>query len=187
MARNMENDSRHFIRCLKEAGRRVDRHYFQLDIAGSEESIYRERVYCYELYHQLRCVLGDSFPYKLDGEVDKAGHPIIRQELGARKPDFIVHVPGKMNRNLAVIEVKPLTIKNRISELREDLKTLQGFLDKARYYRAIMLIYGDGESDLPNEIPDEVGELREERILLVWHQGYGKRPVVVERRGSYIT
>jgi hypothetical protein len=102
----MENEFKHFMRCLEEAGRRIDRHYFQLDVAGSEESIYRERVYCYELYHRLRYVLGDSFPYKLDGEVDKEGHPIIRPRLGPKKSDFIVHVPGKMNRNLIIIEVK---------------------------------------------------------------------------------
>ena len=174
----MENDFKRFIECLKEAGRRMDRHYFQLDVAGSEESIYRERVYCYELYHQLRCVLGDSFPYKLDVEVDKANHRIIQQKLGAKKPDFIVHVPKKMNHNLVVIEVKP--VKSRMTELRKDLKTLKAFLDEAKYHRAIMLIYGDGKNDLPNKIPDEVKKFPERRILLVWHQGPGQEPVIVK-------
>ena len=176
----MENDFKQFIESLKKAGRGIDRHYIQLDVAGFEEPIYRERVYCYELYHQLRCVLGDSLPYKLDGEVDKAGHPIIRQKLGAKKPDFIVHVPGMMNHNLVVIEVKPVTVKSKMNELREDLKTLKGFLNKAKYYRAIMLIYGDGKSDLPNEIPDEVKKFREGRVLLVWHQGPGEEPVIAK-------
>jgi len=146
----VKKDSQHFLESLKKACERIDRHYFQLDVAGSEEPIYRERVYCYELYHQLRCILGDTFPYKLDGEVDKAGHPIIRSELGPKKPDFIVHVPGEMNRNLMVIEVKPVTVKNKINELKEDLKTLKEFLHKARYYRAIMLIYGLHPCDWTN-------------------------------------
>jgi len=176
----MENDFKQFVECLKKTGRRIDGHYFQLDVAGSEESIYRERVYCYELYHQIRCVIGDSFPYKLDGEVDKGGHPIIQPELGRKKPDFIVHVPRKMNRNLVVIEVKPVTVKSTMDKLREDLKTLKGFLNKAKYYRAIMLIYGDGKSDLPNEIPDEVKKFREGRVLLVWHQGPGEEPVIAK-------
>ena len=178
----MENDFKQLIESLKKAGRRIDGHYFKLDVAGSEESIYRERVYCYELYHQLRCVLGDNFPYKLDGEVDKVSHPhlIIRQNLGAKKADFIVHVPGTMNHNLVVIEVKPVTVKSRMNELRKDLKTLKGFLNEAKYYRALMLIYGDGKSDLPNEIPDEVKRFSKERILLAWHQGPGKEPVIAK-------
>jgi len=177
----MKNDFNQFIECLKKASRRIDRHYFQLDIAGSKGSTYRERVYCYELYHQLRCVLGDNFPYKLDGEVDKAGHPVIWQRLGARKPDFIVHVPGEMNRNLVIIEVKPVTVKNRMNELTKDLETLKGFLNKAKYYRAIMLIYGDGESDLRNEILNEVQKFSEERILLVWHQEPGEELIIVKK------
>lgn len=124
---------------MKKAGKRIDRHYFKLDIAGSEELIYRERVYCYELYHQLCCILEDNFPYKLDGEVDKSIHPIIESELGAKKPDFIVHVPGKMNRNLAVIEVKSVTIKDKIDKLRNNLEILKKFLDKAKYNYTIPL------------------------------------------------
>ena len=46
-----------FMKCLREAGKRMDAHYFQLPVAGSEEPVFRERVYCYELYHQLRNVL----------------------------------------------------------------------------------------------------------------------------------
>lgn len=154
----------------------MEQHYFQLPVAGSEEPIFRERVYCYELYHQLRCALGDYFPYKLDGEVDKAGHPIIRQ---GKKPDLIVHVPGKMNRNLVVIEVKPVTVRE--CELKKDLKKLRKFLE-AGYYRAIMLIYGDGKYDLPKHVQSELNKLPEEYaecILLVWHRGLGERPVVV--------
>jgi len=174
----MKNDFKHFMKSLEEAGRRIDKHYFQLDVAGSEESVYRERVYCYELYHQLRCILGDDFSYKLDGEVDKAGHRIIQRTLGAKKPDFIVHVPGEMKRNLVVINVKPVTVK-RANGLRKDLKILKGFLNDARYYRAIMLIYGNDEYDIPQEILDEVKSFSEERILLIWHRGYGRRPVVL--------
>src|SRR4030043_1988755 len=94
-----------FMQCLMKAGEKIEPHYFQIPTAGSDELIYRERVYCYELYHQLRIALGDDFSYKLDGEVDKAGHLSIR---GGKKPDFIVHIPDEMDRNLVVIEVKPI-------------------------------------------------------------------------------
>jgi hypothetical protein len=180
-----KKDFDRFIDCLKKAGAKIEQHYFQLPVAGKEEPIYRERVYCYELYHQLRNALGDDFPYKLDGEVDKKGHPVIRLTLGPKKPDFIVHKPGKMDRNLVVIEVKPITVKDRINELRKDLKTLQGFLDKAKYYRAIMLIYSNGEQDLPGRIQSEVDNFSKKcggRILMVWHRGPGEELKVIRRR-----
>ncbi len=180
----MEKDFDYFMRCLMKAGAKIEHHYFQLPVAGSEEPMIRERVYCYELYHQLRNALGDDFPYKLDGEVDKEGHPIIRPKLGPKKPDFIVHVPRKMNQNLVVIEVKPVTVKNRINELRKDLKTLRRFIDRARYYRAIMFVYGNGKHDLPESIRSEMESLQEkygDRILLVWHRRPREKPIVYSK------
>jgi len=175
----MKRDFDRFMKCLKKAGARMDQHYFQLPVAGREKPVFRERVYCYELYHQIRNALGDDFPYKLDGEVDKSGHPIIR---GEKKPDFIVHKPGKMNRNLVVIEVKPITVKDDVGRLVEDLKTLQSFIDEAKYYRAIMLVYGDGKQKLPERIRSIVRNFSRRckgRILMVWHRGPGEEPRVI--------
>jgi hypothetical protein len=170
-------DFEHFMQCLMEAGEKIESHYFQIPTAVSGELKYRERVYCYELYHQLRISLGDDFPYKLDGEVDKEGHPIIHPILGPKKPDLIVHKAGKMNRNLAVIEVKPINVKKR--GLEKDITTLKGFLEEARYYRAIMLIYGDGESrgNIIQTAKNLIGD--ESRILLMWHRESGMKPVIV--------
>lgn len=86
-----------------------DEHYFKIGEAESTELKYRERVYCYELYHQLRNRLGDSYTYKVDGELDKRGHPVIKPCI----PDFVVHVPSRMDRNLVVVEVKH--IQNELS------------------------------------------------------------------------
>jgi hypothetical protein len=91
LEKQLLNDFEVFLKCLYEEGKRtLDPHYFQLPIAGEPDPIFRERVYCYELFHQLRNTLGDDYPYKLDGEVDKIGHPIIK---GKKKPDSILHVP----------------------------------------------------------------------------------------------
>jgi hypothetical protein len=38
---------------LAEATAAIEARYFRLPIAGGDP-IYRERVYCYELYHQMR-------------------------------------------------------------------------------------------------------------------------------------
>ncbi|MCC6968047.1 MAG: hypothetical protein IT391_17385 [Nitrospira sp.] len=66
-----------FLAALKKATREVPQGYFQLPVAGQTLPIYRERVYCYELYYQLRVALPDDFQFSLAGEVDKSGHPIF--------------------------------------------------------------------------------------------------------------
>lgn len=183
---SIERDFNCFIRGLEKAGAQIESHYFQPSIAGAKEPKFLERVYCYELYHQLRCTLGDIFPYKLDGEVDKAGNPIVRQRLGAKKPDFIVHVPGRMDRNLVVIEVKRVTVT--IQALKNDLEKLQGFLAKAGYHRAIMLIYGDDEEKF-KRIRYEIDSLHTkyaERIWLIWHRRPGEKPKIIHKAAKNV-
>ena len=171
----MKKDFECFIKALIEATRRIDDpHYFKLEIAESIPR-FRERVYSYELYHQLRSVLGNDFRYKLDGEVDKRLHPVI---IGNKIPDIIVHVPGEMERNLAVIEVKSVegAQRHNMKELRQDLEKLRFFINEGQYYRGIMLIYGDGTQDIPKTILCEVTRFSKglkNRILLAWHGGCG--------------
>jgi hypothetical protein len=113
-----------------------------LPVYGKEDPIYRERVYCYELYHQMRLLWPIKTPYSLCGEVDKRGHPFYRgNELDQAKPDFLVHIPGEL-RNYAVIEVKPINARHR--GIYKDLKTLTTFRRNAGYQRAIYLFYGIG-------------------------------------------
>lgn len=83
------------LECLIEASGAInDPPYFQVDGTGKVvvdggEPIYRERVYCYELYHQLRYKmeidpLWDE--YELAGDLDKIGYSII---TGKFKPDLL--------------------------------------------------------------------------------------------------
>jgi hypothetical protein len=137
----MEKDLEAFLSVLRRSSAQVGDEYFQLSQADGDE-VYRERVYCYELYHQMRCRWRGS-PYSLGGEVDKAGHPIFRDgPYGRSKPDFLVHQPGAMDRNLAIVEVKAGTAS--LAELNEDLAKLTWFCSSARYFAGILLIYGDG-------------------------------------------
>ena len=172
-----KQDFRQFLKCLVKAIQNIDTHYFQLHFAGNDELKYRERVYCYELYHQLRLLLGDDFPYRLDGELDKEGHAIIS---GKKKPDFVIHVPGEMGQNLVVIEVKTVNVKDKIRELREDIDKLKMFItSKASYYRAIMLIYGSINGDLPQNIRQEIENVHDERIIILWHDSPNKKPKIM--------
>ena len=124
-----------------EATAALHPNYFQVPVAESEDPQYRERVYCYELYHQIRCRWPADFPFSLAGEIDKSGHPLIRGNgLDHAKPDFIIHIPGDMHSNLLVIEVKAFTL-NR-ARIANDLEKLTAFRRHASYHAAYYLFYG---------------------------------------------
>ncbi len=131
---------------LSEATKDIDIEYFHLQIDGGDP-VYRERVYCYELYHQMRLRWPHDTPYYLNGEVDKAAHPIL-SSLGANrvKPDLLVHQPGYMTGNFAVIEVKSSNAP--VSGINKDLKNLSLFVDTVGYKRAIYLVYGFDADDV---------------------------------------
>ena len=125
---------------IQEATAAIQAGYFHLQIDGGDP-IYRERVYCYELYHQMRLRWPDATDFCLNGEIDKSAHPILR-ELGADhvKPDLLVHRPGYMLGNYAVIEVK--SSESRLQGIKKDLQNLALFRGVVGYERAIYLMYG---------------------------------------------
>jgi hypothetical protein len=71
----------------------IESSYFQVERMDAPPA-WRERVYCYELYHQLRHHLPTGFPYTLHSEIDNRGHRIISEIFGITpNPDFVVHQP----------------------------------------------------------------------------------------------
>lgn len=163
-----------FLGILRTATANVSPDYFMLEVAGVEGPIYRERDYCYELYHLLREIMPDDFGYNIHGEVDKTKHPIIAESVGKVKPDYIVHVPGTMERNLVVIEVKPI-VGDRAGILK-DIRNLCGFLTKANYFRAILMVYGDDTKlieRIMNLVQEDVKEIPPESFYLIWHRQSG--------------
>jgi hypothetical protein len=150
------------IRWLLEASTLVNEGYMRLPVAGADPK-YRERVYCYELYHQLRCQWGASFPYVLCGEIDKRKHAYVCGDfLDNIKPDFLVHEPGQMDpgSNLLAIEVKPAnTTSIKIVEDLQKLTALRSALknsydQSANYQHAIFWLYGG--------LPDDWDELKDQ-------------------------
>jgi hypothetical protein len=128
---------------LRDATSKIEDNYFQLPIDGLEDPIYRERVYCYELYHQLRLIWPQDENYELSGEIDKSGHPLIRgNNLDNVKPDLLVHIPGEMRGNHTIIEIKPITAS--LNGIAKDLSTLTAFRKYAGYEKGIYLFYGNG-------------------------------------------
>jgi hypothetical protein len=138
---------------LQDATRAISDVYFRLPIDGGDPT-YRERVYCYELYHQMRRLWPDTH-YALSGEVDKQGHQVMMQ-LGVRAaaPDLLVHGPGRMQDNHCVIEVKPP--RPTIRGMRKDLLTLSQFRALANYERAIYLFYANYPQRIVRRLVDEL-------------------------------
>jgi hypothetical protein len=126
-----------FTQILRDATAAIPPDYFLLPIHGADP-VYRERVYCYELYHQMRRLWPQDCPYRLNGEVDKRAHPYF-QRGGQPKPDLLVHQPGT-GENYAVIEVKSSSAIGR--DIDKDLETLTIFMNELGYQRAIYLVYG---------------------------------------------
>ena len=159
---------------LSLATRNVPRGYFHLNIDGGD-SVYRERVYCYELYHQMRCIWPNDSEYCLNGELDKVAHPILK-ELKADhvKPDLLIHKPGCMESNFGIIEVKTKIAPN--SGIKKDLETLSLFINKVCYKRAIYLFYGYGlTSEFLGKVTNVSEEVENLAKIEVWaHHTPGK-------------
>lgn len=122
---------------LHDATAAIGAEYFLLPIHGAAP-VYRERVYCYELYHQMRLRWPADCVYRLNGEVDKIGHPYL-QDGAAPKPDLLVHQPGHAN-NYAIFEIKSWPAA--VDGIRKDLHTLSLFRNEFGYQRAVYLMYG---------------------------------------------
>jgi hypothetical protein len=110
---------------------------------------HHERVFCYELYHQVR-VLMDNDPRLfegvcLQGELKKFQiEPMFREAFGIVAldkefvPDFLFHGPGDFNNQELVIEVKAESCLG-FSALRHDLEKIQQFISNYRYKAGLFL------------------------------------------------
>ena len=164
---------------LQHATANVPAQYFQVALDGGDP-IYRERVYCYELYHQLRCQWPTNTPFYLNGELDKAAHPILRR-LGAdyAKPDFLIHQPGYMAENHTIIEVK--SSNAQWNGIEKDLRTLSLFREKVNYQRAIYLLFGYEVKIAAERVHRVVAELDGLQPIELWlHAAPGKPAQQVE-------
>ena len=151
---------RQFANVFRAATARIEALYFKVELDGGDP-IYRERVYCYELYHQLRCLWPADCGFYLNGELDKAAHPILRQ-LGAdyAKPDLVIHRPGYMNGNSTIIEIKSSNAQH--AGIEKDLKTLALFRTEVNYQRAVYLVFGfeaEKTAERVRRVAMQLGEL----------------------------
>jgi hypothetical protein len=131
---------------------KISASYINLPFAGSSQLKFRERVYCYELYHQL-CVAQELQEFKemlgglqIAGEPDKTGNPEAeKNNLALTKPDLIIHLPGEMGRNFIVGEVKPAVASWK--SIVADLCKLAKFTakEKMNYRCGVFILFGEGK------------------------------------------
>jgi hypothetical protein len=127
-----------FNAIFREATANVSADYFRLPVVDSP-AVYRERLYCYELYHQLRLRWPTESRYRLNGEIDKRSHRYFAEDAWAPKPDFLIHVPGSDDNSIVIVK----TVDNlRNNEVLKDLDTLNQFMERAGYRRGIHLVFG---------------------------------------------
>lgn len=161
-----------FDKAIEMATSKIEEYYFKLPIADGDR-VFRERVYCYELYHQMRLSkLFDNKDFILSGEVDKSGHPSLPSGQ-KRILDFIVHSPGRM-KNYAVIEVKPARTfsDGKRSEVCNAFKSLLYFTKEFLYKRAIFLVFGKPNKDLN----DVLKRYCIPNGIEIWHHKEVKKP-----------
>jgi hypothetical protein len=164
----------------------IEPHYFHIKRYHSKLA-WRERAYCYELYHQLRCHLRKDFPYTLHGEIDKSGAGYVCEQfkfnkLGCPNPDFVVHIPGKP-KNLAVVEVKSSTSSKKGAQ--KDVNKLKIFIKNIEYQHGIFLFFGsEGDvQELVNGLAIDDGLIPESKLCVLWHKNCGESPEVL--KGSF--
>lgn len=158
---------------LVQAAARIAPEYFLLPIHNGEAR-YRERVYCYELYHQLRSQWPSGCAFFLNGEVDKSAHPYFVDDGGAPKPDFIVHVPGT-GTNYAVVEVKSAMVD--ADGIREDIEKLVRFR-RLGYERAFYLFYGMEADQAVHRVRAAGATAKQVTAIEVWVHPHPGAPAV---------
>lgn len=136
----MEKEYEQYLELIINALDLVDISYYKLKTTYQENGIIRERVFCYELYHQIRCLQNINRyenPITIHGEIDKSGHTCFA-ESDQRNPDFVFHIPGRMDYNTFVVEVKG---RINVQECKKDFNTLITFISHYQYKYGIYIIY----------------------------------------------
>jgi len=185
---NVDETITEFMAALDKAASRISGSYFRPERVGAKSETsrpWRERVYCYELYHQMRLILGNDRPLQFAGETDKSGHP--NYYMGDNKaPDFIFHKPGSHGQNLVVIEVKTISQAKRTTKLNDALDSLATFSAGCwRYQRAILYIIGTQRSNDEDRLRCGVMKWRSNSsssisdLCVLWHQNVGQPPISI--------
>ena len=116
------------LKNIKEAIEKIEKKFYNIISVNCGERI-RERVFCYELYHQLRLIKFDC-KFDIHGELDKSGFYDVDVI-----PDFLFHKQGT-DENYCIMEVKGEIRSNGICK---DFNTRSKFLVEQKEIKAYRL------------------------------------------------
>ena len=128
-------DENSLLQFIEDALNNVDKNYYSIVTGDNDRQkiVFRERVFCYEFYHQMRRIQETSrFSINIDAEINKSGHEVIEEDFD---PDFVIHKRGSMRKNYAVIEVKM-----RLENFRKDFETLCCMINKYNYKCGVFIL-----------------------------------------------
>lgn len=133
---------------ITDAINNVSSNYYHISTTYKREGIIRERVFCYELYHQIRLIQEDKEELSLffDAEIDKRGHCEF-ESMDRRNPDFIFHARGDMSQNTIIMEVKGALSNGYKRKILKDFDTLIIFIEKYNYEAGYFLLFNHSYSD----------------------------------------
>ena len=139
----------------------------------------RERIYCYELYHQVRLLMEKSndpatkaalaHGYVLNAEVDKRLSYLPTRTI----PDLLWHVPGAKD-NAVVVEVKRAGVT--LKTLQKDIAKLEEFVAATGYSASLLVVFGRELSDVTRWMLERTAARKGVALLLHPAQG---APVLV--------
>lgn len=145
---------REIIDIINKAASQVTEDYLNLTTTYEPSGIVRERVFCYELYHQIRLILGNNHKLTLNGEIDKRGHQDFKAE-DRKNPDFVFHIPGQHEGNTIILEVKGNIDTEGIIK---DFETIKTFISSYYYQVGIFLLYNHNLSELLEALGDKLDQ-----------------------------
>jgi len=156
----------------------IEPRYFTLTREG--KYILRERVYCYELYHQLRCNLGNwEMPFVLQAEIDKSGQEEFCRIFNQRppNPDFVFHGPGFGENNFVIMEVKSSSTFSK-NGAQNDMNKIEKFTKEFGYRHGVFLIFGSinskgSERDirrLVDKLSIDEELISNGKLCVLWHK-----------------
>ena len=134
---------------------------------------YGERVFCYELYHQVRSLMENhsiEFPetfqhVKLQSELKKDYiNEIVQNFYGVAAldreyiPDFLLHTPGNFQNQHLIIEVKS-NPNISFAGMIDDLLKIQQFISRYQYQRGIFLTVNTNPNRIRNILNQENNRL----------------------------
>ena len=158
----MDEKVESFVEMITGSLDNVGDEYYKITTIYESSGIVRDRVFCYELYHQMRLVQSARglTDVQIHGEIDKSGH--IAFDRNARKnPDFVFHIPGMMQGNAIVVEVKGKIEGNYQEGVYKDIVTLSKFTNNKHYYHSGVLIIYNYTYD---EFLRKIGEFLKNRL-----------------------